>query len=231
MTAGRFVVLEGAEGAGKTTLARRLVAHLAARGVPHLAVREPGGTPVGNEVRRILLESHHDVVARAEALLFMASRAELVEREIRPALATGRLVVADRFFLSTYAYQIHGRGLDGAQVREANRLATAGLVPDLTILLRVPTDLGMARVGARGPSDRIERADPGFHARVAAAFDEFAAPAWQRAHPECGPVAVVDGGPPPDAVFAEVLDLLAGRWPDTFAARAASRSSGTASTE
>ncbi|HVE80073.1 MAG TPA: dTMP kinase [Gemmatimonadaceae bacterium] len=221
---GRLVVLEGAEGAGKTTLARRLAAHVDAAGVPHLAVREPGGTAVGNEVRRIVLdEPHGDVTPRAEALLFMASRAQLVEREIRPAIAAGKLVLADRFFLSTYAYQIHGRGLEPDLVREANRLATGGLVPDLTVLLRVPTAVGMTRIGARGPADRIEQADPGFHTRVAEAFDQFATPAWQRAHPECGPITVVDAAPGPDAVFAAVLDLLARHWPDAFAARAGSR--------
>jgi dTMP kinase len=215
---GVLIALEGPEGAGKTTQHRRLADWLGQRRVPFLGLHEPGGTALGQEIRRLLLDSDHEIGDRAEALLFMASRAELVEREIQPALKTGQVVVLDRFFLSTYAYQVAGRGLDEMQVRHANRLATGGLVPDLTVLLRVPAEVGMARVTARRDADRIERSSNGFHERVVQAFDLFLDAKWQREHPECGPIVAVDGRGTPDEVFTRVASILATRWPETFGA-------------
>jgi len=121
---GRLIVFEGGEGSGKSTQLRRLAELLTERGVRHRSLREPGGTALGSEVRRILLHVEDEVEPRAEALLFMASRAQLVAREIRPALERGEWVLLDRFFLSTYAYQIAGRALPELEVREANRFAT-----------------------------------------------------------------------------------------------------------
>jgi dTMP kinase len=213
---GKMIVLEGAEGVGKTTQIRRLGETLIARGIPFLGVREPGGTQVGNEIRRLLLEPGPGFCARTEALLFMASRAELVDRDIRPALERGEVVVADRFFLSTYAYQIAGRGLSEPEVTAANRFATGGLVPDLTLLLRLPVSAALARTDSRGARDRIEAADDDFHHRVAEAFDRFADPAWQRSHPESGPVVAIDGAGSIDRVAAEVIGVLEQRWPETF---------------
>jgi dTMP kinase len=213
---GLLVTLEGPEGAGKTTQHRRLAEWLGQRGIPYLGLHEPGGTAIGLELRRLLLHSSGDITAQAEALLFMASRAELVEREIRPALASGRVVLLDRFFLSTYAYQIAGRGLDETQVREANALATGGLVPDLTVLIRVPAEVGMARATKRSHHDRIERSGDHFHERVVQAFDLFTSEAWQRSHLESGPIVSVDGGGSTDEVFARVASILATRWPETF---------------
>ena len=126
-TAGRLVVFEGGEGSGKSTQVARLAAALTAQGIPHRTLREPGGTGLGAEIRQLLLHRDDEMDARAEALLFMASRAELIAREIAPALAKGELVLLDRFFLSTYAYQIAGRSLPEAEVRDANRLATGAL--------------------------------------------------------------------------------------------------------
>jgi dTMP kinase len=213
---GKLIVLEGAEGVGKTTQLRRLGETLTARGIPFLSVREPGGTAIGNEIRRLLLEPGPGFSARTEALLFMASRAELVESDIRPALERGDVVLADRFFLSTYAYQIAGRGLAEAEVTAANLFATGGLVPDLTILLRLSVPAALARADSRGARDRIESADDDFHHRVAAAFDRFADPAWQRSHPESGPVVAVDAAGSVDAVAAAVLGMLEQKWPETF---------------
>lgn len=213
---GRLIVFEGAEGVGKTTQIRRLGETLTARGIRFLGVREPGGTAVGNEIRRIVLDPGSRIGARTEALLFMASRAELVDRDIRPALARGEIVIADRFFLSTYAYQIAGRGLPEADVMAANRFATDGLAPDLTILLRLPVHAALARTDSRGSRDRIEAADDAFHHRVAEAFERFADPAWQREHPESGPVVSVDASGSVDEVAAAVMRVLEHKWPETF---------------
>jgi dTMP kinase len=211
-----LLVFEGPEGAGKSTQIARLAKALRAQGVAHLVVREPGGTPTGERIRSVLLDPGPEMDAASEALLFLASRAELVARVIKPALAEPRLVIADRFFLSTYAYQIGGRGLPEEPVRAANALATAGLVPDLTILLRHRAADGLARADRRGARDRIESADDGFHERVASSFERFAAEGWQRSHPECGPIVALDGGATEDAVFEQVISILAARWPETL---------------
>lgn len=218
---GRLIVFEAPEGAGKTTQLRRLVAWLTERSVPHTAVREPGGTPLGDEIRGILLEPGRDLAPRTEALLFMASRAELVDRVIRPALERGEFVLADRFFLSTYAYQVHGRGLPFNEVRTANALATGGLVPDLTILLTLRASERQKRAAARGAADRMEGAGDDFHDRVDAAFARFASADWQASHPECGPIADVSGAGTEEQVFERVLAALSARWPFPFSEPAA----------
>ena len=212
-----MIVFEGGEGSGKSTQLERLAACLAKRGVPHRCLREPGGTSLGTDVRRLLLDPASDINPRAEALLFMASRAQLVEREIRPALAAGEVVLLDRFFLSTYAYQIGGHALPEADVRHANHLATAGLVPDLTLMLAFPATEGLARAGARATAhDRMEALGDAFHQDVAAAFASFADTGWQAAHPECGPIVPIDATGSQAAVAARVDAVLHARWPDIF---------------
>ena len=213
---GKLIVLEGAEGVGKTTQLSLLGDTLSSRGTSFLAVREPGGTAIGNQIRQLLLEPGPGFSARTEALLFMASRAELVERDILPALGRGDIVLADRFFLSTYAYQIAGRGLPAEAVTSANAFATGGLVPDLTILLRLSVAAALARTDSRGARDRIEAAEDAFHHRVAEAFDRFADPAWQASHPEAGPVVAIDASAAKEQVAASVLAVLEERWPETF---------------
>jgi len=213
---GRLIVFEGAEGVGKTTQIRRLGEQLTERGVPYLSVREPGGTGIGNEIRRLVLQSDHDMSPRAEALLFMASRAELVERNICPALAAGNVVIADRFFLSTYANQIAGRGLAEHEVIAANSFATGGLVPDLTILLDMPVQDALARTDRRGARDRMESSDDAFHQRVSAAFSRFAQPEWQAAHRESGPIVSIDAQGSVDEVGRRVLSALEQAFPETF---------------
>jgi len=205
---GTLIVFEGIEGAGKTTQLTRLVARLAAAGVPYATYREPGGTPVGDAIRSLLLDPARDITPRAEALLFMASRAELVERALLPDLAASRVVLLDRFTLSTYAYQVYGHGLYEREVRAANVTATAGLVPDLTILLRVRTETGMDRARRRGVPDRMEASGVAFHDRVAQAFSRFEDRTWQAAHPECGPVLPVEADGSADDVETRVLQAL-----------------------
>jgi dTMP kinase len=212
---GPLIVFEGPEGVGKTTQVRWLADHLAALGLPHVALREPGGTALGERVRGLVLDAALDVHPRAEALLFLAARAQLLDA-VREHLDRGAIVLLDRFFLSTYAYQVAGRGLPEDAIREANAFATGGLTPDLTILLSYPADAGLARVDRRGERDRMERAGADFHARVAAAFDRFREAGWQAVHPETGPIAAVDAGGSESEVAERVARALAVRWPETF---------------
>jgi dTMP kinase len=206
--AGLFIVLEGVEGSGKTTQARLLAEWLTACGVPHRLTREPGGTTVGEEIRRVLLHGG-DMPARTELLLYLAARAALVEQVVRPALDAGLVVVADRFELSTLAYQAHGRGLPLAQVRAANAVATGGLRPDLTIVLELAPGVGEARRAAAGaPADRIERAGAAFHESVGRAYRLLA-------EHEAGVVAVA-GDTAPGVVQHTIQQVLRSRFPETF---------------
>ena len=208
-----LIVLEGAEGVGKTTQLRLLAERLREGGTEILTLREPGGTPLGDSIRQILLDPAGDILPECEALLFLASRAQIVKTEIDPALARGVVVLMDRFFLSTYAYQIVGRGLDEEAIRSANALATGGLKPDLTVILRLGAAEGLARASQRGGHDRIEGSGEAFHARVEQAFDLFADSGWQRSHPECGPIVIVDGTGTPNDVHLRVIDALARNLP------------------
>lgn len=218
MSRGKLVVLEGTEGAGKTTQIRLLAERLSAVGIPCVAVREPGGTPVGDAIREILLHPEQEITASTEALLFMASRAELIAREILPALVEGAVVLVDRFFLSTYAYQIVGRGLPEEEIRAANRLATSGLVPDITLLIDVPATEGLNRADARGARDRMEKADDEFHQRVANAFRQFADAQWQHSHPECGPIKLIEGTGDENSVHHRIASVLITAFPQPFGA-------------
>ncbi len=203
-----FLVLEGIEGCGKTTQARLLVHWLEERGVACEHVREPGGLPLAEEIRRVLLESE-DVPARSELLLMLAARAALVDRRVRPALDAGRIVVADRFDLSTLAYQAYGRGLPLEEVRRLNAFATGGLTPDLVLVLdvaRAEADARRTRAGER--PDRIERAGDAFHERVAEAYRLLASSE--------GNVERVEAGGVPEVVHEAVLAVLARRFPETF---------------
>jgi dTMP kinase len=219
---GRLIVLEGQESAGKSTQAPRLVRWLADRGIDAILVREPGGTDAGEKIRELLLHVPYQLTAAAEALLFMASRAELVDRVIKPALREGRTVIVDRFFLSTYAYQVAGRGLDADLVASANALATQGLVPDLTVVLILAASERRARLERRGGPDKIERAGDQFHSRVDAAFERFLDTAWQASHPEAGPIVGIDGAGSEAEVLSRIAAALAHAWPETFAAASGS---------
>ena len=217
MPTGRLIVLEGSEGAGKTTQLSLLADRLRASGIAVLPLREPGGTPLGDAIRGLLLDPAQHITPGAEALLFMASRAQLVHDEIDPALARGVVVLMDRFFLSTYAYQIDGRGLPEAEVRASNALATGGRAPDLNIVLSITAAEGMDRASARSGQDRIEQLGDAFHQRVEGAFARFASSDWQREHPECGPIVAVDGRGDPSEVHDRIVATLAEQLPEQFA--------------
>ena len=176
---GRFVTLEGGEGAGKSTQARLLAEALTARGLPVLRTREPGGAPGAEVLRGLLLGGEVAWSAPAETLLHFAARAEHVERTIRPALEAGMWVVCDRFYDSTMAYQGYGLGADRAMI--ATLTGLVGVHPDLTIVLEVSEKVAVARQLKRGrDADRYERLDAFFHRRVNAAFREIADGAPQR---------------------------------------------------
>ena len=169
---GFFVVLEGTEGSGKSTLLRPLAARMAEAGVEPVVVREPGGTHAAEVARRAVLDPEHPVGPLAELFFYLAARADHVEQVIRPALAAGRVVLSDRFALSTDAYQMAGRGLPPEVVLPANRAAAGGLVPDLTLILDLPPEVGRQRQVAAGKRlDRLDREDAAFHRRVIAFYD------------------------------------------------------------
>jgi dTMP kinase len=172
-----FITLEGPEGSGKTTQVRMLSKYLADRGFPVVTLREPGGTPLGDRLRELLLfRQDLSVSSRAELLLFAAARAQLVDEVIRPHLAQGDVVICDRFADSTLAYQGHGRGLDRRELDEINRFATGGLVPDLTILLDLPPEVGLIRNrDGQLASDRFEGENLAFHRKVREGYLELAA--------------------------------------------------------
>jgi dTMP kinase len=205
---GRLIVLEGGDGVGKTTQLPLVADALRARGHVVHTIREPGHTQVGTRVRALLLDPASEISPASEVLLFLAARAQVVAEVVAPALAAGEWVVADRFFVSTYAYQIAGHGLDDAQVRAANALATGGLVPDLTVLLTVTGDVAAARRQARGQADRLERYGAAFDARVAAAYAAATSATWQARHPECGRIVAVPADGAVDEVTARVLDTI-----------------------
>ncbi|HEX8275939.1 MAG TPA: dTMP kinase [Longimicrobiaceae bacterium] len=209
---GLFLAFEGVEGAGKTTQVRLLAEALRAAGATVTVAREPGSTPLGERVREtVLADLGLGVPARSELFLMLAARAAFVEQVVRPAVERGETVIADRFELSTLAYQGAGRGLPLDEVRACNRFATGGTAPDATLLLDLEPEEGARRQLAAGKSqDRMEREDAAFHARVAAGYRELA--------------RVVEGIVRVDALGAEaevhrrVLDALASRFPETFPA-------------
>lgn len=207
MERGLFLTVEGVEGAGKTTQVARIARRLRAAGRDVLVVREPGGTPLAEAARRLVLDPSLELEPAAELFLILVARADLVSHVIRPALEAGTTVVADRFDLSTRAYQIGGRGLPEQEVVAANSLATGGLAPDLVVVLDVPPEVGRARHAAAGKlRDRLELADAGFHHRVAEAFRAASGPG----------ILHVPADQPQDDVHAHLWAELSRRFPAIF---------------
>lgn len=177
---GLFITFEGSEGAGKSTQARLLAQTLTDAGYATLSVREPGGTPIGDQIRAIVLGLQNtEMDPTAETLLFSASRAQLVNQVIRPHLARGGIVICDRYADSTYAYQGYGLGRNLADLRTVTAIATGGLIPDVTMWLRLDPALGLARKQQPGVTDiewnRLDAHELDFHRRVAQGYDALAA--------------------------------------------------------
>ena len=205
---GRLITIEGLDGAGKTTLARGLIEALHARGIDVELLREPGGVAASERIRTLVKDPGLRVGPRAEALLYAAARAQLVEEALVPALDAGRWVLLDRFVDSSLAYQGAGRALGIEQVRSINAFATGGLAPDRTLLLRIDPALGRARQDGRGEApDRLEQEADDFFTAIAAAYDELAASEPQR-------IRMLDASADAPTVLAQALaaleDLLAG---------------------
>jgi len=201
---GSFFVLDGPDGAGKTTQAARLAEHLRAGGGTVVVLREPGATPAGEAVRDLLLDPDTDVTPLAEMLLYQAARAQVVEAVIRPALGDGKAVVLDRYWYSTAAYQGAGLGLDAAAIRTVSQVATGGLEPDHVFFLDLEPAVGLGRCG--GARDRIEGRPLDFHRRVREGFLALARELGERA-------TVLDATEPADDVarrIREVADRVGG---------------------
>ena len=172
---GLFITIEGPEGSGKSTQGRKLSKYLEKKGFRPIVTQEPGGTKIGQKIRKILLSpTSKEMEALTELFLYLAARAQHVEEMIKPALSEGKIVISDRFLDATVAYQSYGRGLDRDLVNKLNRLATDKLKPDLTILLDIEITRGMKRARGKGRGDRIEQEKIKFHQEVREGYLELA---------------------------------------------------------
>ena len=204
MQKGIFITFEGCEGAGKSTQAKLLCAALEALGYEVVLTREPGGTPAGEKIRAVLLDrTHSELAAEVELLLFLASRSQLVNEVINPALGLGKVVICDRFHHSTLAYQGGARELDMPLVRRMNDFATGGLLPDLTLLLDLPAENGFKRKDkiSTEQADRMEVQGEAFHSRVRKAFLELAKEEPER-------ITVLNAEEAPDIIARNILEKV-----------------------
>jgi dTMP kinase len=206
MSRGRFITIEGGEGAGKTTQVQLLMAALERGHIPAKATREPGGSPGAETIRQLLLEGESDRWdAVGEALLLVAARSDHVARLIAPSLAEGIWVVSDRFADSTLAYQGYGRGLVLEDLVRLHRFALGSFAPDLTVILDLPVEIGLARAMARaGGEDRFERLDRAFHERLRHGFRQIALDDAARC-------MLIDASNDPQTVHRAILDAVQGR--------------------
>ncbi len=207
MRRGQFITLEGGEGAGKSSQLEAIKDWLVRHGRDVLVTREPGGTPLGERIRELLLQPDGEMTAETETLLMFAARAEHLARVVRPALAAGKTVLCDRFTDATYAYQAGGRGMPLARIAALAEWVHGDLRPDLTILLDVPVALGLQRAERRGPPDRFEREQEAFFERVRAAYLALAAREPQR-------VQVIDASRSAPEVTQAIIAVLEQRLND-----------------
>ena len=207
---GLFLAFEGVEGSGKSTQARLLGERLRAAGIDVIVAREPGSTPLGERIRQLVLEERGlGIPARSELFLMLAARAAFVEQVVAPALAEGKVVIADRFELSTLAYQGAGRGLPLDEIIRSNQLATGGIRPDATILLELEPEEGVRRQAAAAKEpDRMEREAREFHHRVARGYRDLA--------DRVEGLIRIDGSGSIEAVRGRVESALRERFPETF---------------
>lgn len=203
---GFFITLEGGEGSGKSTQVPVVADFFRQRGYDVVCTREPGGTKLTEQIRAVLLtkDPDEDLCDKSELLLMYAARAQLVETLIKPSLAQGKVVISDRFDLSTLAYQGAGRGIPLEEIAALRQVAIGDFAPDLTLLLDVPVEVGMARMRARGKADRIEQAGTAFFERIRSGFRAYAL-----SHP--GEVALIDGTQDLAQVSAAVTQVLTER--------------------
>jgi dTMP kinase len=202
MDPGKLISIEGIDGAGKSTLAVGLARAIAERGIAVQLLREPGGVGTAERIRELVSDPALHISARAEALLYAAARAQLVDEALRPLLSDGTWVLLDRFVDSSLAYQGAGRELGVDAIREINAFATRGLLPDRTLFLMIDPQDGRARSQARGgPPDRLERERRGFFDRTAAGYRALAEREPDR-------IRTIDASQPPDAVLAAALDAI-----------------------
>ena len=203
---GVFVTFEGIEGSGKTTQARRLSARLLTKSVSHIVTREPGGTPLADQLRSILLTPREETVfPETELLLYQAARAQHVRGLLLPALEDGKAVLCDRFYDATFAYQAHARGLEAETVGMLNRFASGDLVPDLTLLFDLPPELGISRASRRGAADRIERESLDFHRAVRNGYLAIYKNDTSR-------IVLIDASAPEEEVFRKLQETVTERF-------------------
>lgn len=198
---GCFITIEGGEGAGKTSNIDFIRDWLAGRGIDLLLTREPGGTELGEKIRNLLLDPGNRIAADAELLLMFAARAQHLEETIRPALQAGRWVLCDRFTDATYAYQGGGRGISRDHIAVIEQWVQQGLKPDVTLLLDLPPEQGLARAGQRSSPDRFEQEQLAFFSRVRDAYLNLA-------REEPGRFRVIDAGAPLAAVQKQISEVL-----------------------
>jgi dTMP kinase len=198
-----FISFEGIEGSGKTTLIAGLAVELRSIGADVFVTREPGGTAFGDAIRAIFVDPASRIDPLAEAFVMNASRAQLVAERIAPLLKTNGIILCDRFFDATVAYQGYGRGLDIEMLIRLSLVASQSIAPDITFLLDVDPRLSRERVRSRGEIDRLEREDDGFHERVRQGYLELAG-RFDR-------IVVLDGGAAPDHVLAQALRIIVRR--------------------
>jgi dTMP kinase len=200
MARARFISLDGVDGTGNSAQCRLLAEWLRTRGQAVTECADPGGTPIGDVIRGLLLDHRHDMTLPCEALLFMASRAQLTASVIRPALDSGQVVLADRYVLANVVYQGHAGGLDPKLLWEVGRLATGGLEPDLTLVLDLPIEMALTR--RKQTADRVEGRDPAYHDRVRQGFLTEA-----RRQPDR--IRVIDATPPIPVVQEHIRQEVA----------------------